>query len=595
MKLAWNDFVQNGPIPRFSQGLLVTLFLPLIMAIGCHHTRDRGIDLEMLERIQANPNTSDPTIHRGDSLLEKPPQELTAKDPLSRASLPNDRGAVPPNLQPVPGNEFPDSNSGAKKAPPPHSNSGLNPGPDFNATNLPIPDRMLTLEEAISEAFRNQPRLKAQLESIEQSKQGEHIAFAPFLPLVSTGYSVGAYGVGVGGIGIPVPGGGAFNFLPPGGTIPIGLNFSTGFELAEFRVQWLVTDFGKRLGRYKQAGIASDIVQLQTTRAYQTVANEVAMAYYQVLRAQAIRKVADGSVARCTEEVDQAEKLAREDAIERESVLRAKVQLASALKLQDSAQAAEQISQASLNLAIGNRVSDPVRVDSRMELPGFNQSLAQCLEQAVAGRREFSIARRTIDSAQQGKGIARADFAPKIIADGFYLDYHQNKPGGYVDIPIGTIKLEWALFEGGKRIAELRQADSRIRSAMAQADSLTDTIAFQVNEAYRQLVVSRRAIERSRAPVEQTRETYRIVKARARVGDAGPSEVIEAETAMTRAEHEYQTSLFDYLMGLAKLEYAMGTSPESETNLRAKPRTIEDFSTTTKTGDGNTLLQEAKP
>jgi len=105
--------------------------------------------------------------------------------------------------------------------------------------------RAFTLDEAIAEAFRSQPRLKAQLESIEQAKQGENVAFAPFLPLVSAGYSVGSYAVGVGGIGVPVPGGGNFNFLPPGGVIPIGFNFNTGFELAEFRVQWLVTDFGK--------------------------------------------------------------------------------------------------------------------------------------------------------------------------------------------------------------------------------------------------------------------------------------------------------------------------------------------------------------
>ena len=584
MNFGLRDLVFKQPGSRVIRGLagavLFTLFAP-----GCRHSRDLGVDIEMLERIQANPNSPDPLIQNGDSLLEKPPKELAPKEVQQK-----ERQTEPENLPPVPGSPM---GPKPKKEPPPETNPASNTSSAPNTTLNP--DRVLNLEDAISEAFRNQPRLKAQLESIEQSKQGENIAFAPFLPIVSTGYSVGSYGVGVGGVGIPVPGGGAFNFLPPGGTIPIGFNFSTGFELAEFRVQWLVTDFGKRLGRYKQAGIASDIVQLQTTRAYQTVANEVAMAYYQVLRAQAIRKVTDASVVRCTEEVEQSEKLAREDALEREAVLRAKVQLATALKLQDSAQASEQISQASLNLAMGNRVSDPVRVDSRMELPGFNQSLAQCLEQAVAGRREFSVARRTIDSAHEGKGIARADFAPKIIADGFYLDYHQNKPGGYVDIPIGTIKLEWALFEGGRRIAELRQADSRIRAAMAQADSLTDTIAYQVNEAYRQLVVSRRAIERSKAPVEQTRETYRIVKARARVGDATPSEVIEAETGMTRAEYEYQSSLFDYLMGLAKLEYAMGISPESETNLRAKPRISEDNTAIPKNREGNPMLQENRP
>ncbi len=553
MRFAWKPLKGYWPRSLISWGWMGVL-ISFFFSLGCRHSRDLGLELAMLERIQAHSHSPDSGSQSLDSLLEKAPKDLRGQEigsgdlrrDLKKSDSTHKGGTKPNSLKEDP--------------------LGTNPSEGLSSGSVPTqgPGRMFTLEEAIAEAFRNQPRLKAQLESIEQSKQGEHIAMAPFLPVVSTGYSVGAYGVGVGGTGIPVPGGGAFNFLPPGGSIPIGFNFSTGFELAEFRVQWLVTDFGKRLGRYRQAGIALELAQLQTTRAHQTVAHEVAMAYYQVLRAQAIRKVSDGSVLRCTQEVGQAEALAKEDAIERESVLRAKVQLASALKLQDIAQAAEQISRASLNLAMGNRVSDPILVDNRMEFSGFNQSLAQCLEHALTGRREFSMARRTIDSAQEGKGIARADFAPKIIADGFYLDYHQNKPGGFVDIPIGTIKLEWALFEGGRRIAEVRQADSRIRAAMAQADSLTDTIAFQVNEAYRQLVVSRRAIERSKAPVEQTQETYRIVKARASVGDAGHAEVIDAETSMTRAEQEYQTSLYDYLMGMAKLEYAMGVRPDSD-------------------------------
>lgn len=425
----------------------------------------------------------------------------------------------------------------------------------------------LTLETAVAEAFQRQPRLKAQLESIEQARQGQNIAFAPFLPMVSAGYTVGAYAVDVGGIGIPVPGGGSFNFLPPGGVIPIGFNFNTGYELAEFRVQWLVTDFGKRIGRYRQAEIASDVARMQAARAHQTVAHEVAMAYYQVLRAQAMGRIAEESVRRCEEEEAEAEKLAAQGALERENVLRAKVQVAAARKLLDSAQAAEQISRASLNLAVGLRVSDSTAVEPLGDLPAFNESLAGCLERAVVSRQEFSVARRTIDSAREGKGIARADFAPRVLADGFYLDYHQAKPGGYVDIPIGSIKLEWGLFEGGRRIAELRMADSKIRGAVAQAEALSDGISFQVNEAYRLLVAARRAIERGKAPVEQTRETYRIVKARARAGDATTTEIIEAETAMTRAGQEYQAAIFDYLSCLAKLNYSMGTGPSPGADL----------------------------
>ena len=117
------------------------------------------------------------------------------------------------------------------------------------------------------------------------------------------------------------------------------------------------------------------------------------------------------------------------------------------------------------------------------------------------------------------------------------------------------------VFEGGKRVAELRVADSRIREAIAQADSIADTIAFQVNQTYRQMVVARKGIDRARPAVEQSRETYRLVVARFRLGDAIPSELTEAEAALTRAEQDYANSLYDYLTALERLQYAMGTTP----------------------------------
>ena len=103
-------------------------------------------------------------------------------------------------------------------------------------------------------------------------------------------------------------------------------------------------------------------------------------------------------------------------------------------------------------------------------------------------------------------------------------------------------------------------ADSQIREAVAQADSIADTIAFQVNQAYRQLVAARKGIDRSRPAVEQTRETYRLVVARSRQGDATPAELTEAEAGLTRAEQDYANSVYDYLTALERLQYAMGTT-----------------------------------
>ena len=85
-----------------------------------------------------------------------------------------------------------------------------------------------------------------------------------------------------------------------------------------------------------------------------------------------------------------------------------------------------------------------------------------------------------------------------------------------------------------------------------------------MNESYRQLIVARRGIERSKPAVEQAREAYRLLRARAAKGDATPAEVTEAETALTRAEQDYLNSTYDYLAALSRLNFAIGLPPEKE-------------------------------
>ena len=258
-----------------------------------------------------------------------------------------------------------------------------------------------------------------------------------------------------------------------------------------------------------------------------------------------------------------ARSLAKGGVIEREKVLRAEVALAQAQRALDVAEEADGVAVAALNLAIGLNVSAATDIKDTGDIPTFSKSLAECLQAAVSERREFQVARRSVQAAQEGSRVARADFAPKIVAEGSLIDYEQSSPRGHADLGLGSIKLEWALFEGGKRVAELRVDDSKIREAMAQADSIADTIAFQVNQAYRQMIAARKGIDRARPAVDQSLETYRLVTARAVQGDATPAELTDAQTGLTRSQQDYANAIYDYLTALARLEYAMGTAPSS--------------------------------
>lgn len=433
------------------------------------------------------------------------------------------------------------------------------PAPEGEVSQQPA---NLTLNEAIETAFQQQPRLRVYFEGVEQARRTEDIAFAPFLPMAMAGYSAGGFDLNAGGTNAlnvgPIPG---YSFLPGLGSIPFGLNVNTGYEMADLKLQWLICDFGRRLGRYQQAGIAVEIAQLQNQRAYQTVANEVAVAYYQILRTRALRKTAIDAVRRAEDDLDVAKKLAKGGVVEKEKVLRVEVQLAENHRLLDATEGAEAVAIAALNLAIGLNVNAPTGIQESSDIPAFNQSLAECLQTAVGQRREFRVARQTIQVADEGRRVAKADFAPKIIAEGALIDYQQSAPRGHADLALGSIKLQWGLFEGGKRVAELRFSDSKVRAAAAQAESIADTIAFQVTEAYRNLITARKGIERSRPAVAQAEENQRLVRARNKLGDATSAEITDAESTLTRAKQDYLNSIHDYLIALVRLEYAMGVTP----------------------------------
>jgi outer membrane protein TolC len=411
------------------------------------------------------------------------------------------------------------------------------------------------------------------LETIAQARGREGIAFSTFLPIVGGNYDFGGYTLGVGGEPIRVGQGTPFNFVPFVGAVPFGLNIKTGYEFAELKVQWLLLDFGRRLGRYEQAKLAVDVAQLQTERAHQTVANEVSVAYYSVLRAKALKRTYEDAFRRAEKQLDDSRKLLDEGVVERETVLRAEVLRAETRQLLHAATEAEFVALAELELAVGLKCNQHVGVVEPPVIPAFDRSLADCLETAVRERREFHVARRVVEIAAEGTRVARADFAPKVVADGAIFNFQQSSPTGFVDLAVGFIRLEWNIFEGGRRIAETRVAESRVREAMAQAESIVDNIAFQVNEAYRRMITARLGIEDARPAVDQARENFRLVRSRALEGDATPTEITDAQASLTRAEQSYLNAVYNYLTSLSRLEYAMGISQTRATFAAGHPPT----------------------
>ena len=190
-------------------------------------------------------------------------------------------------------------------------------------------------------------------------------------------------------------------------------------------------------------------------------------------------------------------------------------------------------------------------------LPG---PLAALLEQAAGLRPEVALARQAVAAGQAGRQAARAEFLPRIFvrAAAGHTD-GENVITGWQEG--AGLHLVAPLYAGGQHRGELRSAEAEIEAAVADAQTILDAISLQVNLAYRGMVSARERVVLSRPAVEQSAEALRIVRQRYRAGTATPTDVIDAETAATRAEQRYVSARIDYLSALARVAYVMGDDP----------------------------------
>jgi len=408
-------------------------------------------------------------------------------------------------------------------------------------------DCPLTLEEAMDLAFRSSPMLAVMRARIAQAQGGRQVAFADFLPQARLNYR---HIAGTSPFALPT--------LPTSyiGNVTFG-GQADEFDLTELNVQWTVWDFGRTPGRYGQAVTQVEIAKLQYERARQTVAYNVTAAYFQVLQARALRIIAAEAVRRAASVLRDARNFLKRGTGIRNDVFRADVLLADMRLNEVKARTAEGIALAALNQVIGINVTSATQVLDRTAEPGFDLGLANCLQLAVDNRDEFGVVLRAIRSARLGSGVAEADFLPKVLVGG--VGAHANGPGlTESNFFAGGLTLELSLFEGGRRLGRLHTAEADLEATIAQGKEVCDRIAYEVASAFLLIDDARQRIALSRTAVRGATENLRVVLSLFEKGDATPTDVVDAELAITRAQQDASTALYDYQTGLARLAYAVG-------------------------------------
>ena len=176
---------------------------------------------------------------------------------------------------------------------------------------------------------------------------------------------------------------------------------------------------------------------------------------------------------------------------------------------------------------------------------------------AAAQRPEIGFARHMVVAAQEGLVAARAGGLPRIFvrASTGRVDGAQVLTGWQAG---AGLHLEVPLYTGGRLQGEIHTAAAEVAAAVADAQTLLDGISLEVTRAFRSEAAAGQRIELSRTAVTAAQENLRLVRVKYRNGNATPTDIVDAEAALTQSQQRLHSAIYSYLAALARLDYAMG-------------------------------------
>jgi len=422
--------------------------------------------------------------------------------------------------------------------------------------NLVSGEEPLTLETSIEIALKNSIVINIAKEGSRSATAQKREAITGFLPQFSTSYGYKRLNEEP-SIKFPQ---GIPPIIPPGTELPAGTKDNYNWII---EAKQPLFAGGGILANYQASSIGEDTALLEEKAKYQDVVQEVKIAYFDILRAQRILTAASQSVEMLSAHRDVAENYFKVGMIPKNDLLHAEVELANGKQALVKAKNAVDLTKARLNTVLKRKIFTPVEIVDILNYQPLNQSFEECLNIAQESRPELKIS--SSKAAQAGKlvRVAQSNYLPSLSLVGNYSRYgynpsvsgsdYQNAETWYV-----MAVASWNFWEWGKTKFRVDASKARENQATDAAKELNDQITLEIKNAYLFLQEAQSQIAVSQKVIEQAEENFRIAEERYKERVATSTEVLDAQTLLTRAKSEYANALGDYNINYAKLQRAMG-------------------------------------
>lgn len=327
----------------------------------------------------------------------------------------------------------------------------------------------------------------------------------------------------------------------------------------EIKVSWPIWTFGNLEGAIDAARYQKNIADLNVYKTEADTKLAAVQAYYQYLEAIKLAEVQAQSVTDYASHLNNVQQQFDAGIVAKLDVLSSNVSLANAKQKSIAADNTRDVAEANLNNIMRvpmNTTLNPL--DKNFPQPEFDLTMEQAILMAQKYRWELVEADYGVKAAEASLRSAKAGYLPTVSVGGGYSWKEASVTA--VDKNDWAVKggLSWSLWDGGATQASVKKADAAVKTAQETLLQAREKIELEVRQDYLNVLSYKEQIRAAEASVAQAEEAYKIATVRYSSGVGINLDVLDAELALNTARTNYITALYNYNIGLATLEHAMG-------------------------------------
>jgi outer membrane protein TolC len=296
-----------------------------------------------------------------------------------------------------------------------------------------------------------------------------------------------------------------------------------------------------------------------------SVAHDAADAYLKVLLAKAATAIATTRVKQISEQLKQAELLARGGVLQTLDVLRLKSALAGARTDLIKARSAIALATGLLVLSLGLPPRSPIDVSDT--LPANPKappvSIVGAVVAAEHNRTELKTLRLRARQAHLAARVEKSKLFPSIAAVASY----QHARGGGSFAPVNAafvgLTLKWQVWDWMGQWNKTRAARFEAHKVALTRLNVRDGIRIQVGALANDVMVAYRLLPVTAAAVKTAEEAYRLQRIRFKEGAATTTDLLGVEGELAKARIAHTTARYSYFSALVTLAKATGQLPSA--------------------------------